>query len=75
MKDNKQYGAITEQGDLGLGFDIFNEQDQNTIRKTEEKNKKNKDKEDMSKYYAGQGVSLYPVLYSKLYIKMRDIDI
>lgn len=53
MKDNKQYGAITEQGDLGLGFNIFNEQDQNVIRKAEEKNKKNKDKEDMSKYYAG----------------------
>jgi hypothetical protein len=23
-------GAITEQGDLGLGFDLLNEQDQNT---------------------------------------------
>lgn len=36
-KDNQQYGAITEQGDLGLGFDIFNEQDQETLRKDKEK--------------------------------------
>ena len=50
-KDDKQYGAITEQGYLGLGFDIFNEQDQQTIRESE--NKKKSDTEDMSKYYAG----------------------
>lgn len=30
---DKQYGAITEQGDLGLGFDIFNESDQETLNK------------------------------------------
>ena len=36
-KDNQQYGAIIEQGDLGLGFDIFNEQDQETLRKDKEK--------------------------------------
>lgn len=35
--DNNQYGAITEQGDLGLGFNIFNEQDQETLRKDKEK--------------------------------------
>lgn len=28
-----QYGAITEQGDLGLGFDIFNESDQESLKK------------------------------------------
>ena len=36
-KDNDKYGAITEQGDLGLGFDSFNEQDQETLRKDKEK--------------------------------------
>lgn len=39
-KDN-QYGAITEQGDLGLGFDIFTEQEQAILKENEEKNKKN----------------------------------
>ena len=35
-----QYGAITEQGDLGLGFDIFNESDQESLKKNnKEKNK------------------------------------
>lgn len=38
-KDN-QYGAITEQGDLGLGFDIFNESDQETLKKNEKKDNK-----------------------------------
>ena len=43
LKDNKEYGAITEQGDLGLGFDILNEQDQETMRKNDDKeNKDNK---------------------------------
>ena len=28
-----QYGAITEQSDLGLGFDIFNESDQESLKK------------------------------------------
>ena len=42
LKD-KEYGAITEQGDLGLGFDILNEQDQETMRKNDDKeNKDNK---------------------------------
>ena len=38
-----EYGAITEQGDLGLGFNILNESDQeimNKKRKEEEKNNK-----------------------------------
>ena len=26
--DNNTYGVITEQGDLGLGFDVLNEEDQ-----------------------------------------------
>ena len=38
MCDKTGYGVITEQGDLGLGFDIFNESDQETL------NKNNKDK-------------------------------
>lgn len=42
MKDDKnknesQYGAITEQGDLGLGFDIFNESDQETLNKNKKR--------------------------------------
>ena len=40
IKDNEKYGAITEQGDLGLGFDIFNEQDQEALRKDKEKKEK-----------------------------------
>ena len=38
-----EYGTITEQGDLGLGFNILNESDQevmNKKRKEEEKNNK-----------------------------------
>jgi hypothetical protein len=38
-----EYGAITEQGDLGLGFNVLNEFDQeimNKKRKEEEKNNK-----------------------------------
>ena len=30
--DNK-YGAITEQGDLGLGFTVLSEQDQEVLEK------------------------------------------
>ena len=26
--DNNKYGVITEQGDLGLGFDVLNDADQ-----------------------------------------------
>ncbi len=38
-----EYGAITEQGDLGLGFNVLNEADQevmNRKKKEEEKNNK-----------------------------------
>ena len=42
-----QIGAITEQGDLGLGFDILNEQDQNKYNKNESvKNSEKEDKKD-----------------------------
>ena len=41
---NNQYGAITEQGDLGLGFDIFNESDQETLNKAY--NKKDEDNKE-----------------------------
>lgn len=41
---NQQYGAITEQGDLGLGFDIFNEQDQESLRKNLEKENRDQKK-------------------------------
>lgn len=39
---NLEYGAITEQGDLGLGFNILNESDQEVMNKKrkEEENKK-----------------------------------
>lgn len=36
---DQQYGAICEQGDLGLGFDVFNEQEQKTIKEQNEKDK------------------------------------
>lgn len=40
-------GVITEQGDLGLGFDILNEQDQNKYNKNESvKNSEKEDKKD-----------------------------
>lgn len=42
-KKKLEYGAITEQGDLGLGFNVLNESDQevmNRKRKEEEKNNK-----------------------------------
>ena len=44
MKDpkEKEYGVIIEQGDLGLGFDILNEQDQEIMKKNDEKEEKSK---------------------------------
>ena len=40
-------GVITEQGDLGLGFHILNEQDQNKYNKNESvKNSEKEDKKD-----------------------------
>lgn len=38
-------GAITEQGDLGLGFDVLNEQDQNTYKNQQEAAKNDSEKE------------------------------
>lgn len=37
-----EYGTITEQGDLGLGFNVLNESDQEIMnkKKKEEENKK-----------------------------------
>jgi hypothetical protein len=36
-----EYGAITEQGDLGLGFNVLNESDQEVMnRKKREEDKK-----------------------------------
>lgn len=37
-----EYGAITEQGDLGLGFNVLNESDQEVMnrKRKEEENKK-----------------------------------
>jgi hypothetical protein len=37
-----QIGVVTEQGDLGLGFDVLTEQEQEQVR--EQKEKENKDK-------------------------------
>ena len=42
---NPNYGVITEQGDLGLGFNVLSEQEQETLQeqygeKREEQNKK-----------------------------------
>ena len=34
--DNK-YGVITEQGDLGLGFDVLNDQDQKVYQEAVDK--------------------------------------
>lgn len=39
-----EYGAITEQGDLGLGFNVLNEFDQEAIRRNKEKEDKEKNK-------------------------------
>lgn len=36
-------GCITEQGDLGLGFDVLNEKDQSTYQN---ESNKNTDKDD-----------------------------
>lgn len=45
----KQYGIITEQGDLGLGFDVLDHKDQKVINESVEQEKK-KDQEK-KKYY------------------------
>ena len=34
------YGCITEQGDLGLGFSVLNENDQNAVREQNKKENK-----------------------------------
>ena len=39
-----EYGAITEQGDLGLGFNVLNESDQEIMRRNKEKEDKEKNK-------------------------------
>lgn len=36
---NQPIGMVTEQGDLGLGFDPLNEQDQQMLKDQEEKSK------------------------------------
>lgn len=41
-----QIGVITEQGDLGLGFDVLNEQDQNTIKQNNTANSEKDEKKD-----------------------------
>ena len=41
----KKFGVITEQGDLGLGFDVLNEQDQKVVNEavnSEDKKDENK---------------------------------
>lgn len=43
---DKNYGVITEQNDLGLGFDFLNEKDQKTYH---DSLGKDKEKEDKSK--------------------------
>ena len=39
-------GVITEQGDLGLGFDFLNEQDQKTYKQQETAKSDKEDKKD-----------------------------
>lgn len=36
------YGMITEQGDLGLGFDPLNQKDNETVNEAVEREKENK---------------------------------
>lgn len=41
-----QIGVITEQGDLGLGFDVLNQQDQRVYKEsTQKEDKENNTKE------------------------------
>ena len=40
MENNQQYGALNEQGDLGLGFDVFNESEQKILKDQENKEEK-----------------------------------
>ena len=39
-----EFGVITEQGDLGLGFNVPNESDQEVMRRNKEKEDKEKNK-------------------------------
>ena len=39
QNNEPKYGCITEQGDLGLGFDVLNENDQKIVRE-QQKNEK-----------------------------------
>lgn len=39
-----EFGVITEQGDLGLGFNVLNESDQEIMRRNKEKEDKEKNK-------------------------------
>jgi hypothetical protein len=47
MKSEKpKYGMITEQGDLGLGFDELSESDQQKIKETDSNTNKDKKREE-----------------------------
>ena len=43
------YGIITEQGDLGLGYDPLNEKDNKIVNESVRGSKNNKNKEDENK--------------------------
>ena len=53
-----EYGAITEQGDLGLGFNVLNESDQEIMKRNKEKEDKEK-----NKYLYPQQVSCWGIYF------------
>lgn len=44
MPNDKNIGMITEQGDLGLGFNPLNEEDTQTLQESESSNDKHNTK-------------------------------
>lgn len=41
---SSEYGVITEQGDLGLGFNVLNDKDQKVYQEAVDRQKESKDK-------------------------------
>ena len=61
-------GVITEQGDLGLGFDLLNNKDQQAVAEAT-KNQQNSNEEKKDKYLLRNVSENY---ISKLYVQRKN---
>lgn len=40
--NQKPYGVVTEQGDMGLGFSVLNESEKKTVQEHQEQNQRDR---------------------------------